>query len=277
VTTTAIQMEGAHPQLYYGDGHNRLFESRGGYGQTCGTGSPEMPQGALAGWNTANPGNSLAADDGHVIVLRPLPYDLDAIGYASAGGRREGLADHYAPWLYRLTALELARENKIDNSVTFAMARYLYVDVKVADVGGSGDPYCAALGVSGGFVLRAVTKSGAMIDSSQITADYASNGNLDWKRVAIPLPAGTVAGDIDHFRFDAYDDDGIYLVGIGDAFIPDPASGNSATLSYVRQGQKALTYYVDDDSSSCSGGVNTAGPTAGVAYTCAGSFVDIVL
>ena len=276
VTTTALRMENAHPILYSGDGHNRVFESRGGYGQTCGSGLPEKPDGDLAGWNIANPDNSLAGDANNVIVLRPLPVDMDALGYAQFGGRREGLADHDAPWVYRLTALELQRENKVDNDKSLSMSRYLYVDVRVADVGGSGDQYCAPLGVSGGFKLRAVTHAGTAIDSAQITADYASNGNHDWKRVAIPLPAGTTAADIDHFVFDAYDDDGIYLTGIGDAFIPQAAGDNNATLDYVRQGETDLAYYVDDDSSSCSGGANTGGP-GGKAYPCAGSFVSIAL
>nr|HEX4317556.1 hypothetical protein [Kofleriaceae bacterium] len=273
VTTTALRMEADHPVLYYGDGHNRLFESRGGYGQTCGTGSPEKPY-DIAGWSSANPGSSLADDAGLVVVLRPLPYDLDALGYAQFGGRREGLADHYAPWLYRLSALEIAKEGKVDGSKVLAMARYLYVDVRVADVGGSGDAYCATLGVSGGFKVRAFTASGTQIDGPQITSDYASSGAHDWKRVAIPLPAGVTAADIDHFAFDAYDGDGIYLTALGDAFVAEPDGDNGAKLSYVRQGETDYTYYVDDDNSSCSNGVNTGGP-GGVAYTCKGSSVTL--
>ena len=274
VTVTPIRMEGTHPILYYGDGHNRVFESRGGYGQTCGSGTPEKPQGDLAGWNVSNPGNDLAHDDGNVIIVRPLPVDMDALGYAQFGGRREALADHYAPWLYRITALELAREGKIDNSKSFGMTRYLYADVRVSDVGGSGDQYCATLGVSGGFVLRAVTADGTQIDGPQITAAYASNGNHDYKRVAIPLPAGVAATDIDHFIFDAYDNDGIYLTALGDAFIPEPHGANGATLAYVRMGQKVLTDYVDDGSSGCTNGTTTAGP-GGSTYQCVGGQVAI--
>jgi hypothetical protein len=274
VTVTPIRMEGTHPILYYGDGHNRVFESRGGYGQTCGTGTPEHPDGAFAGWDTQNPGDDLAHDAGNVIIVRPLPVDMDALGYAQFGGRREGLADHYAPWLYRITALELARENKIDNSKSFAMPRYLYADVRVADVGGSGDQYCATLGVSGGFKLRAITTDGTQIDGPQITGDYASNGNHDYKRVAIPLPAGVVAADIDHFIFDAYDNDGIYLTALGDVFVAEPQGPNGAKLDYVRQGVKPLTDYVDDGSSGCTNGVNTDGP-GGTPYQCVGGQVTI--
>ncbi len=273
VTTTPIRMEGTHPILYYGDGHNRVFENRGGYGQTCGSGAPEKPDGDLDGWNTNNPSNALADDAGKVIIVRPLPVDMDALGYASFGGRREALVDRYAPWLYRITSLELAREAKIDNSKTFGMTRYLYVDVRVSDVGGTGDSYCS-LTVSGGFKLHAITAGGTDIVGPQITAAYASNGAHDWKRVAIALPANVTAADIAKFRFDAYDGDGIYLTAIGDAFIPKPDGGNGATLDYVRQGDKPLAYYVDDNSSSCTGGVNTAGP-GGTAYQCTGSLVDI--
>ncbi|MDB4953111.1 MAG: hypothetical protein JWO36_680 [Myxococcales bacterium] len=274
VTTTAIRMEGTHPILYYGDGHNRVFESRAGYGQTCGTGSPEKPDGDLVGWNIQNPGNELAKDTGHVIILRPIPVDLDSLGYAQFGGRREAVVDRYAPWLYRLTSLELAREGKIDNSKTFPMSRYLYVDVRVSDVNGSGDQYCAPLGVSGGFKLRAVTGNGTAISSPQITGAYAGNGNHDWKRVAIALPAGVGAADIDHFTFDAYDGDGIYLTAIGDAFIPIATGTNSATIDYVRMGTKALAYYVDDNSNSCTSGINTAGP-GGTPYPCVGGQIDV--
>ena len=50
VAAGAPRLEAAHPILYYGDGHNRLFESRGGYGATCGTGGPEQADGDLVGW-----------------------------------------------------------------------------------------------------------------------------------------------------------------------------------------------------------------------------------
>ena len=273
VNTTAIRTEGTHPVLYYGDGHNRVFENRGGYGQTCGTGSPEKPDGDLDGWNTNNPSSALADDAGKVIILRPVPVDMDALGYSTFAGRREGLADTYAPWMYRIASLELARENKIDNSKTFNMARYLYVDVRVSDVGGSGDSYCS-LTVSGGFRLRAVTAGGTTISSPQITHDYAGNGGHDWKRVAIALPAGVTAADIDHFVFDAYDNDGIYLTAIGDAFIPVADGPNGAHLDYVRQGTKALTYYVDDGSSGCTNGTNSSGP-GGIGYQCIGGQVTV--
>jgi hypothetical protein len=272
--TNPLRTEGSHPILYYGDGHNRLFESRGGYGQTCGTGAPEMPDGTIAGWNVSNPGNDPSNDAGLVIVLRPLPVSLDALGYAQFVGRREALADHYAPWVYRLSSLELEREGKIDNVKTFGMSRYLYADVRVSDVGGSGDPYCAPP-VSGGFVLRAVTADGTVISGPQITAAYASNGHHDWKRVAIALPAGVTAADIDHFVFDAYNNDGIYLTGLGDVFVAtSDGTSNGAQIDYVRQGVMQLQYYVDDDSSGCSGGVNTGGP-GGAAYTCVGSDIAI--
>ena len=271
-TVTAPRTEQAHPILYYGDGHNRVFESRAGYGHACGTGSPEMPDGDLAGWSTANPSNALVDDAGHVIILRPVPVDLDALGYQQFGGRREGLADSYAPWVYRLASLELAREGKIDNVKTLAMARYLYVDVRVADVGGSGDSYCS-LTVSGGFRLRAVTTTGTVISSGQMTSDYTGAGH-DWKRVAIALPAGVAAADLDHFVFDAYDNDGIYLTAIGDAFIPVADGPNGAKLDYVRQGTKPLALYVDDGSSGCTAGVNHDGP-GGSAYTCVGGQTNI--
>ncbi len=275
VTSTAVRYEGDHPILYYGDGHNRLFENRGGYGQTCGSGGPEKPNGDLDGWNTGNPGNGIGNDDGRVIVLRPLPVDMDALGFKTFGGRREGLADTYAPWVYRLTALELERENKVDGNKTLSMSRYLYVDVRVADVGGSGDQYCAVLGVGSGFKLRAFTADGMQIDGPQITSDYASHGAHDYKRVAIPLPAGVTAADIDHFVFDAYDNDGIYLTALGDAFVPVVDGPNGAKLDYVRQGEQTHAFYVDDDSSSCNNGVNTDGPVSGASYTCKGGQVTL--
>jgi hypothetical protein len=267
------RLEAAHPILYYGDGHNRLFEHRGGYGQACGSAGPEKSDGDLDGWNTNSPGTSLADDAGRVIVLRPLPVALDELGYAQFGGRREALIDRAAPWLYRLTAHELARQDSVDGTKVLGMARYLYVDVRVADVGGSGDSYCS-LTVSSGFRLRVLTSGGASIDGPQVTADYASGGAHDYKRVAIPLPAGVTAADITGFSFDAYDDDGIYFTAIGDAFIPQLEAINGATLTYVRQGERPLAFYVDDDNSSCVNGANTDGP-GGTPYPCAGSFVDI--
>jgi hypothetical protein len=268
---TPLRMEAAHPLLYWGSGHNRLFESRGGYGKACGARKPEKPDGDLDGWNVKSSSDALVDDPGKVIVLRPVPVDLDALEFAKFAGRREAIADHYAPWMYRLTSLELAREGKIDNSKTFAMDRYLYVDVLIDDVGGHGDSYCSKL-VDGGFKLRATTKQGTAISSPQITKAYAAG--YDWKRVAIALPKGVSAADIDHFTFDAYDNDGIYLLGIGDAFVPKAEGDNGAKLDYVRRGTKAFTYYVDDNASACKNGTITGGHD-NAQYKCVGGQVDI--
>jgi hypothetical protein len=273
ITDTPLRMEAKHPILYEGSGHNRLFESRGGYGRVCGAKKPEKPDGDLDGWNINNKSDAIADDAGKVIILRPLPVDLDALDYPHFGGRREALSDHYAPWIYRLTSLELAREGKIDDAKTLAMERYLYVDVQVSDVGGLGGTYCAK-GVTGGFKVRLTTKKGAKIDSPQITKAYASGGKHDWKRVAIALPKGIVAADIDHFTVDAYDKDGMYLTGLGDAFIPAADGDNGAKLVYVRRGIVTVADYIDDDSSGCTHGTTHGGPD-GAAYTCVGGEVDL--
>ena len=135
---------------------------------------------------------------------------------------------------------------------------------------GYAEPYGPS---SDGYRLRALTAAGE-IDGPQVTSAYASGGAHDYKRVAIPLPSGVTAADITGFRFDAYDNDGIYLTAIGDAFTAQLDATNGATLTYVRKGERALTYYVDDDRSSCSNNVNTDGP-GGTAYTCTGSYVDV--
>ncbi len=75
------------------------------------------------------------------------------------------------PWLYRLTDLELHRENKIDGKSSFDMTRYLIADVYAMDVGGSGDSTCGIGGVSGGFVLRVNSSLGVVSDGPQMTAD----------------------------------------------------------------------------------------------------------
>ena len=275
------RMEAAHPVLYYGDGHNRVFESRGGYGQACGSSSDAKPDGDINGWSTANPGNDAANDDPFTIVLRPLPVDMDALGVTKYGGRREGIVDTYAPWLYRLTDSELHREGKIDNSQTFDMTRYLLVDVYADDVGGSGDATCGPLSitpqithVTGGFVVRAVTKSGAVFDGPQMTADYFGSTGAGVKRVAIPIGAGVKAADITKITFDAYDDDGIYFLGIGDAFVAAPTGTNGATIEYAHKGMKPATVYVDDGQSGCVSGTNTKN---GVAYPCVGSAYTFTL
>jgi hypothetical protein len=127
--------------------------------------------------------------------------------------------------------------------------------------------------VSGGFKLRAVKADGTTFSSGQMTADYTGTGH-DWKRVAIALPAGVTAADIDHFVFDAYDNDGIYLTAIGDAFIPEPDGESGATIDFVRQGTKPLAFYVDDGSSGCTSGTNSAGP-GGTPYNCVGGQVTV--
>ncbi len=271
VTAGAPRMEAAHPILYYGDGHNRLFESRGGYGQTCGTGSDAKADGDLDGWNTKNPGNDAANDGPFVVTIRPLPVDLDAIGYAKAFGRREALLDVYAPWLYRVTDGELKREGKVDGAKCLPMDRYLFVDVQAADVNGSGDRVCA-LAVSGGFVLRVKTQGGQVLSGPQMTADYFT-GNPGWKRLALPLDRAYTASELTGMTFDAYDNDGIYFLAIGDAFMPRANGDNGATLEVVRKGAKSIGVYVDDGNSGCVGGVNPSGP-GDAGYPCVGGLYD---
>lgn len=264
------RMEAAHPVLYYGDGHNRLFESRGGYGQVCGTSGDNRADGDLEGWNVGNPGNDPSLDDPFTVVLRPLPVDLDAVP------GRESIVDRYAPWLYRLTSSELEREGKIDGKLTLSMERYLFVDVYAADVGGSGDATCSSIPllpprVSGGFVLRAVTKDGVVSNGPQMTADYFG-GTL--KRLAIPLAAGVTPKDITRFVLDAYDDDGIYWLALGDAFVARPKGRNGATLEYVHQGKTAVNVYVDDGKSGCVGDQTTRD---GITYPCVGTLHTLTL
>jgi hypothetical protein len=270
----APRMEGEHPRLYYGDGHNRLFESRGGYGGPCGGGGAEKANGSLEGWNTKNPGNDPANDDPFTIVLRPVPVDMDALGYAASSGRREGIIDTYAPWIYRLTDSELAREGKIDGNRSLPIQRYLFADVYAADVGGHGNSVCGSpLGVSGGFVLRAVSASGVESSSAQTTDDYFDGGS-GVKRVAVPLAPGVTAKDIKKLVLDAYDDDGVFWLGVGDAFVAAPSGTNGATLDYVVKGKKDVNVYVDDGKDGCVDGKNTKD---GVAYPCVGSRFELAL
>ncbi len=212
-------MEAAHPKLYYGDGHNRLFESRGGYGQACGTGDPEQADGDIEGWNQHNPGNDEAHDAPFTIVLRPLPVALDPLGFAETGGRREGVADTYAPWLYQLTNLEIKKEGKVDNVHSFDVTEYLFVDVHASGVNGNGDRVCDTnpihrlLGIKdvhGGFVLRVQTTDGKIHDGPQMTADFFGAED-DWKRLAIPLVEGYAPAEVGAIQLDAYDNDGIFF------------------------------------------------------------------
>jgi len=261
--------EADHAIFYYGDGHNRLYESRGGYGQACGTGGPERADGNLAGWNSGNPGNALALDAPFVITLRPLPVDLDALGYASHTGRREGLLDAYAPWIYRLTFDELAREGKIDGTHMRPIDQYLFVDVHAADVDGSGDRVCTST-VSKGFVVRMTSTGGPVQSGPQMTASYFGGAD-DWKRLAIPLDRAYAPEEITGLVFDAYDNDGIYLLGLGAAFVVRAQGDNGASLEYFHHGELPLAAYVDDDRSSCGAdGANHDGPDA-LAYVCTGS------
>jgi hypothetical protein len=258
VADNPVTREGQHPIFYYGDGHNRLYESRGGYGQACGTKGDEKADGDIEGWNVNNPGNEPSKDGSLVLVLRPLPVSLDALGYDKLSGRREALADRGAPWVYRLLDSELQREGKLDQSQAFPMQQYAYADVYAADVGGSGDKYCTLLGVSGGFVLR-VQAAGSTINGPQMTADYFGGQNAV-KRIAVALPQVYKKDQFTGLIFDAYDDDGMYWLAIGDVFVPRPSGDNGATIELLHSGKTDINVYVDDDSSGCSGGMNQDGP-----------------
>jgi hypothetical protein len=258
MTDTPVHKEGQHPVFYYGDGHNRLYESRGGYGQSCGTKGDQRADGDIEGWNVNNPGNEASKDGPFVMVLRPLPVALDALGYDKLTGRREALQDKYAPWIYRILDAELQREGKIDQSHSFPMQQYAYADVYAADVGGSGDKYCSTLGVSSGFVLR-VKAGGATASGPQMTADYFGGDN-NVKRIAVPLQQVYAKSQFAGVVFDAYDNDGIYWLALGDVFVPRPSGDNGATIELLHTGKADINVYVDDDSSSCTGGVNNDGP-----------------
>jgi hypothetical protein len=207
------------------------------------------------------------------MTLRPLPVDLDALGYAKQGGRREALLDRTAPWMYRLTDGELQREGKIDGKKTFTMERYAYADVHAADVGGSGDDFCSFLPASGGFVLRLVA-AGVTSNAGRMTSDYFGGQNAV-KRVAIPLDAVHPKSDFEKLVFDAYDDDGIYFLSLGDVFVPRATGDNGAVIELLHAGDEPLDVYVDDDSSGCTAGVNSDGPTGPV--PCVGTKYDVKL
>lgn len=272
-----VRMEDAHPVLYYGDGHNNLFEDRSGYGATCGRGIGERSDGQIPGWNTENPGNDVANDAAVSVILRPAPIDLDATGYAMFGGRREAMADLFAPWIYRVTAEELAREGKIDGVHSLALDQYLYVDVHAAGVDGGGDAVCG-LAPTQGFELDLLVDQGpvpAQVPGVRMTGRYFG-GDDAWKRLALPLPAGVEAADVRRFVFDAFDADGIYLLELGDAFrvVADDASETGVTLDFVRMGAKTVGAYVDDDDTDCVDGVNTGSPT-GEPVPCATSVIEV--
>ena len=160
----------------------------------------------------------------------------------------------YAPWLLRLTGLEVAREGKVDNVETFAFDRYLHADVYVADVDGP-DFMCPPTLQGGGFVLRSHTKDGATDSAGRITT-YSCSGQ-QWKHVSIPLAATHAASDFDQLVFDAYDNDGIYILAVGDVYVLAADGDNGATVGSVRKGAKVLGEYVDDDQSGCVAGMST--------------------
>jgi hypothetical protein len=263
------RIESAHPILYYGDGHNRLFENRGGYGNAsgCGTSGDNRADGDIVGWNTANPGNDAAHDADFTITVRPMPVELDPLGYASFRGRREALVDHYAPWVYRLTDSELHREGKIDGVRTFGMDSYLYADIHATDVGGSGDPYCATP-ASGGFTVTSHPPGSAAAPNVRITASFFGAPE-DWKRAAIPLGRTYTTAELSALSFEGLDADGVFLLGIGDVFVARPVGDNGARLEYVHRGNMDTNVFVGADTSSCVNGVNTDGP-GGIAYRCVG-------
>jgi hypothetical protein len=261
-SSTMLHFEAAHPFLYHGDGHNRAFEDRSGYSSTCGTSSDNEPDGALTGWGSPSPDPK--DDLKYAIVLRPIPFATSGVTYAFGGAPRERVLTKDAPWMFRLAGLETAREGKIDNSQTFPYDRYLHADVYVADVDGTSSS-CPITGINGGFRLRAHTTNNATSSSGEVTS--ASVSGQQWKHVSVPLDAVHVPSDFDQLIFDAYDNDGIYLLGIGDAYVLTANGKNGANVSAVRTGAKALAEYVDDDSSGCTNGMSTYNS---VQYPCAG-------
>src|SRR5262249_38542334 len=103
----------------------------------------------------------------------------------------------------------------------------------------------------------------------QMTHDYFT-GDPGWKRLAIPLDQTYAAADITGMTFDAYDNDGVFFMAIGDAFMPRSNGDNGATLEYVRKGAKNVGVYVDDGSVN---GVNSTGP-GDAGYPCVGGLYD---
>jgi hypothetical protein len=252
-SSTMLRFEHAHPFLYHGDGHNRAFEDRSGYGNTCGSSSDNAPDGTLTGWGSSNPDPK--DDLKYSIILRPIPFATSAVAYAFGGSPRERVLTKDAPWMFRLAGLETAREGKIDNSQTLTWDRYLHADVYVADVDGTSSS-CPITGINGGFRLRAhATNTNVTSSSGEVTS--ASVSGQQWKHVSVPLDAVHVPSDFDQLIFDAYDNDGIYLLGIGDVYVLTANGKNGATVAAVRTGAKTMGEYVDDDLSGCVNGMST--------------------
>jgi hypothetical protein len=245
--TPVPRMEGMHPKLYYGDGHNHVFEDRSGYGVKCGFLPPELADGLLLGWNVGNPGNAESQDGPFTITIRLLPVDLDAIGYADTvcpGGcfeRRERAIDVNAPWLYGLTNAELLREGKIDNTVSFPVEDYVFLDVLAQGVDGMGDGVCDQP-TMGGFTLAAAGVASAV--PVRMTAAYFGGSNTQSKRMSVLLGPGAA----DPTAFDitaAADSAGLFLRTVGPVLrIMPAAAGTTSSVRYLQMNVSTQNLFI---------------------------------
>jgi hypothetical protein len=239
----ALRKDGSHPLFYYGDGHNRVFENRAGYGATCGSAKAEKPA-SYVGWGAGSAQESAADDNKHSITLRPWPVDLDPLGFATFAGRSEALANTYAPWIYRVASLELARERRIDEQRVFDIGGYIYADVLVTGTAGQGDSFCSAEPAAGGFAVSVVTRNGKRWPGARITGSVVGAGK-GWKRVAIPVDAVAKLADIVAIEFQSFDGNAITLHAIADVFRASAAGGNGAVIDYRLRGEKNLNLQSD--------------------------------
>jgi hypothetical protein len=209
-------------------------------------------------------------DGAYVVIYRPAPIAMDDTDYALRNGARERVLDVHAPWMYRIIHKELERHGWIDGIHTFPMEQYLYYDLHATGVDGTGDGFChttnGQIFVTMGYTLTAVTTDGIATTGSRMTRRFFQ-ANPNTKRQAIALDRIRDPEEVSKLIVTVHDGDGIFLRGLGQAFMVRPEGDNAARIVPVIPREKPIDAYVDELYAGCvDGEVSLDGTT----YPCVG-------
>ena len=116
---------------------------------------------------------------------------------------------------------------------------------------GSGDGVCSLI-TRGGFQVDVSTPHGK-VAGPRITATISAARSTGSASPSRSIRVYTAA-DIDALHFKSHGSDGLYLLGIGNAFIVKPRGDNGAVVEYVSRGRQRVNVFLDENVTSCQKG-----------------------
>jgi hypothetical protein len=146
------------------------------------------------------------------------------------------------------------------------MEQYFYYDLHATGVDGAGDGFCNTTPVTMGYRLTVITRDGVATTGPRMTRRYFGT-SPNTKRQAIALDRIRDPEEVSKLIVTVHDGDGIFLRGLGQAFMVRPKGDNAAKIVPVVPREKPIDAYVDELYAGC---VDGEIPLEGRTYPCVG-------